>query len=964
MTGLPAEKVTFLFADVEDSTPAHQRLGPRYPQVLRQYVRWLRKALEEAGGREAEAEGTAILVAFRRARDAVAAAAAVQRAGASRPWPQGVALRVRIGVHSGDASATRAILTGLRALLVVRISAAGHGGQILVSKSTQRLLKDDPPPGVNLRDLGLHRLKDLQRVERLFQVVQAGLPVDFPPLRSLDALPNNLPTQLTSFIGREREIAEGQRLLSITRLLTLTGAGGCGKTRLAVHLAAEVLDDYQDGVWFIELAPLSDPALISQAIASVLRVPEPRGRPLDETLHDHLRPKALLLVLDNCEHLLPGCAPVIDALLRDCPNLRVLATSTAVLGVAGETAQRVPSLSLPPLHRRPPAAHLMQSEAVRLFVERALARVPTFTVTDQNAAAVLHICTQLDGIPLAIELAAARMNVLAVEEIAARLEDRFRLLTGGTRTILPRHSTLRATMDWSYDLLSENERILWRRLSVFVGGWTLEALDAVCSGKTDVHAADILDLLGQLVDKSIVMVDLRPGKTRYRLLETVRQFGREKLVEAGEASDVRRRHRDWYLDLAEQADPKLRGPELGTWLERLEMEHDNLRAALVWSATELGQTEAELRLAAALRWFWFIHGHWTEGRRWLEHALSRSDGMPPTLMPKLLHGAATLARFQGDHDRALALSERGLALSRELGDHERTAWFLIWLGAIALHQSDYDRAAALFAESLPLSRALDDKWLISMALADLGVVARLQGDYERAAVLHTESLALGREVGDKWRSASSLASLGLVALLRGEHERAAMLYEESLTLCREIRDRWIVYDCLDGLAAVTCAQGQYEQAARLLGAAEALRTILGFSPLAVDQVAHAAHVAAARAGLEDAAFAAAWADGQSMTLEQTIDQGLASTHALSIHPKRTRARPSDAPVDLLAPREREIAALVARGHTNRKIAALLGIAERTAETHVQHILNKLGFTSRVQIATWATEQGLHIASPD
>ena len=946
----------------EDSAPVLQRLGPRYPQVLRQYVRWLRTTFEKAGGREVGADGTAMLVAFPRARDAVGAAVAAQRASASRAWPQGVRLQVRIGLHSGVSTPTRATGAGRRAHPAVRISATSHGGQILVSKSTHRLLKDNLPPGVTLRDLGLHRLKDLQHVERLFQVVHASLPVDFPPLRSLDAFPNNLPTQLTSFIGREREIAEGKRLLAITRLLTLTGAGGCGKTRLAVHLAAEVLDDYQDGVWFIELAPLSDPVQISEAIASVLRVPERRGRPLGETLHDHLRPKALLLVLDNCEHLLPGCAHVINALLRDCPNLRVLATSTAVLGVAGETAQRVPSLSLPPLHRRPPATHLVQSEAVQLFVERAMLCVPAFTVTDQNAAAVLHICTQLDGIPLAIELAAARMKVLAVEDIAARLEDRFRLLTGGTRTILPRHRTLRATMDWSHDLLSEKERIVWRRLSVFAGGCTLEAAGAVCSGNSDVHAADLLDLLGQLVDKSLVLVELRPGKTRYRLLETVRQFGREKLVEAGEASDVRRRHRDWYLKLAEQADPKLRGPTLGTWLERLETEHDNLRAALQWSGAQPCQAEEELRLAGALREFWFIHGHWTEGRGWLEHALSRSSDAPPARLPKILHGAATFARFQGDHDRAFALCERGLALSRDLGDNESIAWFLIWLGATALHQGDYDRAAAFFEESLPLSRALDDKWLISMALADLGVVARLQGDYDRAAALHTESLTLGREVGDKWRIAASLVSLGIVALQLGDYARAAALYEESLTLSQEIRDRRIVYDCLDGLAVVACAQGQYDRAARLLGAAEPLREALGFSPVAVDRVAHEAHVAAARAGLEAAAFTAAWAAGQALPLDQAIEQALAPTNVVRLRPKR--ARPRGTRVELLAPREREIAALVAQGHTNREIAVLLGIAERTAETHVQHILNKLGFTSRVQIATWATEQGLHTFSPD
>jgi DNA-binding CsgD family transcriptional regulator/tetratricopeptide (TPR) repeat protein len=605
----------------------------------------------------------------------------------------------------------------------------------------------------------------------------------------------------------------------------------------------------------------------------------------------------------------------------------------------------------------------MQSEAVRLFVDRAMACVPAFAVTDQNAAAVLHICTQLDGIPLAIELAAARMKILAVEQIAARLEDRFRLLTGGSRTNPPRHRTLQAAIEWSYDLLSEKERLVWRRLSVFAGEWTLEAADAICSG-TDVQAADILELLSQLVDKSLVMVDLRPGETRYRLLETMRQFAREKLVEAGEVAQVRRCHRDWYLGLAERVDPKLRGPEQGVWLERLETEHDNLRTALEWSAAEPGHPDTELRLAGALRWFWFIHGHWTEGRGWLEHALSRSDDARPTFLPKVLHGAAMLARFQGDHDRALALCERGLALSRELGDKESIVWFLIWLGAVALHQSDYDRAGALFAESLPLSRALEDKWLIIMTLANLGVVARLRGDYEQAAALQTESLALGREVGDRWRIAFSLASLGLVALQMGDRDRAAVLYRESLALCKEIQDRWIVHDCLDGLALVASAQGQYDHAARLLGAAGTLREILGYHPFAIDRVGHEKHVASVQAGLSDPAFAAAWAEGEAMTLGQAIEHALSPTVAIGTQPERSSAYPNDAHVRLLAPREREVATLVTQGHTNREIAALLGIAERTAETHVQHILNKLKFTSRAQIAVWATELGLHTSSAD
>ncbi len=472
---------------------------------------------------------------------------------------------------------------------------------------------------------------------------------------------------------------------------------GCGKTRLALQVAADLLDEFPDGVWLVELAALLDPVLIPQIVASTLGMREEpvspdegssvmsvgpsRDRALLAKLMDYLQPRHLLLILDNCEHLIAACAQLSETLLRACPNLRILATSREALGIAGETAWRVSSLSLPDLRKLPLAEGLREYEAIRLFIDRAKSTLPTFGVTNQNGPTVTQICQRLDGIPLAIELAAARVKVLSVEQLAVRLDDRFRLLTGGSRTALPRQQTLRAAIDWSYELLSKKERVLLRRVSVFVGGFSLEAVEAVCVGK-GIEASEALDLLTHLVDKSLVVVEEQLGETRYRLLDTVRQYSREKLLESKEASAVRKRHRDWYVKLAERAEPEMHGPNQVIWLERLETEHDNLRAALEWSLGG-GETEAGLRLAGAIWDFWRLHGYLSEGRRWLEGFLSRSSGVSTPARVKALQAAATLGLFQCDFERATTLSEECLTLSRELGDKEGIAFSLINLGGLA-----------------------------------------------------------------------------------------------------------------------------------------------------------------------------------------------------------------------------------------------------------------------------------------
>ena len=913
MSSLPTGTVTFLFTDIEGSTRLLQQLGDRYADVLAAHHRLLRSAIQNAHGHEMDAQGDALFVAFPRAKDALLAAVAAQRAVQAHAWPDGITLRVRMGLHTGEPISGETGYVGMDVHRAARICAAGYGGQILVSQTTRDLVENDMPAGVSLRDLGEHRLKDLAHPYRLFQVLAVDLPADFPPLKSLDVLPNNLPVQLTSFVGREREKAEVRILLSGTRLITLTGSGGAGKTRLAIQVAAEVLEEFPNGAWLVELAALSDPSIVPKAVASAIGVPEQPGRSLTETLADALRSKSALVILDNCEHLVAACAHLTDALLRACRNVRILATSREPLGVTGETTWRVPSLSVPDPQRLPPLDGFQEYEAMRLFLDRAVTSEPQFALTSSNAPAVALVCHRLDGIPLAIELAAARVKVLAVEQIAARLNDRFRLLTGGSRTALPRQQTLRAAMDWSHDLLVEKERILFRRLSVFAGGWTLEAAEAVCSGKR-LKAHEVLDLLTQLVDKSLVVVEQQHGEARYLLRETVRQYALDRLLESREVTAVRQRHRDWYLALAERAAAELRGPRQGLYLKRLEAEHDNLRAGLEWSVMEADEAEAGLRLAGALQWFWDIRAHFSEGRKWLEGTLSTARHASTSVRAKALSGVGFLAWRQGDlgragtalresltlwrelgdkwgmafslhnlghvaevqtdYGRANAHFEESLLLFRELGDKWGIGWSLNCLGHEILGQGDYSRAKPLFEESLALLREAGDKWIGAYPLRNLGVVAGMQGDYQRAMPLLEESLALSREINDKYNIAASQNYLAKMALKLGNHERAMTLYKESLTLRREVASKRGIAECLVGLAGVAGGQGKPTLAARFLGAAELIRETIGVPVPPSDRAEYDSQVSAVRAVLGQERLAAAWAEGRAMTLEQAIEYAL------------------------------------------------------------------------------------------
>ena len=721
---------------------------------------------------------------------------------------------------------------------------------------------------------------------------------------------HNLPSAITSFVGRERELAEIRGLLDAGRLVTLTGPGGVGKTRLAIEVAAGLVERYPDGIWLVELGALpstgaglrgdqgvptdltlrgdqgvptdleggspqtfDEPALVPQAVAQALGRREEPGRPLAATLADALRLRQLLLVLDNCEHLIEACAALAEALLRACPRLQILVTSRQALGLTGEAVWPVPPLALPRPGRLPPPEELARVGAIRLFGERARLARPDFALTPRNAAAVAQICHRLDGLPLAIELAAARVRVLTVEQIAGRLDDRFWLLAGGDRAAPMRQQTLRAAVDWSYSLLDPLERALFNRLAVFAGGWTLEAAEAV-GGAEGIDRAEVLGLLERLVDKSLVIAEVdEDGGARYQLLETLRQYGRERLAESGEAEAIERRHAACFLALAEEAEVAGTGPGQTAWASRLEREHENLRAALRWML-ECGDAAAALELAGTLAWFWEARGHLEEGRRWLTAALSRPGAAPPAGRAKALNGAGLLAYWQGDYDRATQLCEESLALFRELGDKRGTATALLDLGTVAREQGDQGRAAMFYEGSLTLFRELGDKENIANVSSSAGLSASCQGDHERAVALHEEALALRRAMEDKRGVALSLGNLALTVGYRRDYGRSASLCMESLALFRELDDRWAIGLYLPILAGALYAQGQAKRAVRLLGAAEAVREGIGTTIPPYVRKVYERVVAAMRGTLGEHALAAAWAEGRALSLEQALDEAL------------------------------------------------------------------------------------------
>ncbi|MCC6165962.1 MAG: hypothetical protein IT329_01930 [Caldilineaceae bacterium] len=812
----------------------------------------------------------------------------------------------------------------------------------------------------------------------------------------------NLPAPLTSFVGRSRELAEMRALLATTRLLTLIGPGGTGKTRLATQLGLELLPTFVDGVWLVELAPLADPALALPAIAATFSLHELPGITLLDLVANSLRAKRLLLILDNCEHFVEVCAHLAYHLLRACPTLQILATSREALGIGGETVYRVPSLSVPDSTELTPDA-LRQFEAVHLFVERAAAAHPHFTLSEHNASAVAQVCRQLDGIPLAIELAAVRVQILTADQIAARLGDRFRLLTGGSRTALPRQQTLRAMIDWSYDLLSEAERTLFRQLSVFVGGWAFEAAEAICADQ------DVLDLLTHLVNKSLVTVEERERAARYYLLETIWQYARDELVGVDEAAEVRDRHLDYYLHLAEAWEPHLYGPHQVRQLDQFALEHDNFRAALQWGARR--SADAALRLAGTLAEFWARRGYPTEGCAWLQALLDQVSALPELqgeaagrrcmAQAKAFLGLSRLAFVTGDLVSARASREASVRLYRRLGDRQGLGWAVAMLGYAAMLQGDAAEAECALSEAIALGRETGDKLTLSFAL---GVQSRLllavHGDLAAARISSMESAHLARAIGMPWATAQAVLVLARVAAYgsqweeararfqealalyhqqgdrfrfyaaysdqahverrAGNLEEAQQMYQEAIVVWQELGQRGAVAHLLECFAFLARAQDQPIRAARLLGAAGALREVIGASMDSIERTEYDREVTALHAQMDAETAAVHWTQGQAMALEQAVEYALAadtSQPAPAVAESRATLAPSVYPAGLTL-REVEVLRLLAQGLTYAQIAETLVISRRTVNGHLTSIYSKLDVTSRMAAARFAQDHSL------
>lgn len=803
----PTGTVTFLFTDIEGSTKLSQQHPESIPALLARHHAILNQAIGMHNGYVFQIVGDSFAVAFHSASNALNAALDAQRNLHNESWNP-VPIKVRMGIHTGEALITdEKQYSGYTTLASTqRIMSAGHGGQVLLSGATRELVRDVLPTDTELLDLGEKRLKDLLRPEHLYQLNIAGLPAIFPPLKTLDLFPNNLPTQLTSFVGREDQIAELKQELDVHRLITLTGSGGTGKTRLSLQVAAELLERFDHGVWFIELAPLTDPDLIPQTILSAIGISEqPNKTPL-EILKDYLHEKKTLIVLDNCEHLVTASAQVVNALLNPAPKLRILASSREALGVKGELSYPVPSLSLPDLKHLPTPEQLLQYEAVRLFIDRALLVAPHFVVDKDNAPFIVQICYRLDGIPFAIELAAARLKMLSIEQISQRLDDRFRLLTGGARTALPRQQTLRATIDWSYDILSDKERLFLQRLSVFAGGWTLEAAEDVCADD-NIEIYDVLDLLSQLVNKSLVIVveHSQSGETRYRLLETIRQYAREKLLEAGGSEVIRNRHLTYFVKLAEQGEPELYRSNQVFWFNKLEDEIDNFRMALEWAMAT--NVEAGLRIAVTPWRFWESRGYLQEIEDRLGQLLEQHE-TNDSLHAQSVAVHAYFIFMLGNPEEASRLAERSLQMARALSAKHIEALSLYFLGMCNQYQGRMREGDQILEQSLALYRTLGDKIGQANTLEALGMFGN---DVEQSIAFVREGLELYRELGNLLGTATILQILARLTIYRGDFSAPGPWLEEALAISYQLGNKINAADTLTVYGIFFCQQGDYQR---------------------------------------------------------------------------------------------------------------------------------------------------------
>jgi len=881
--------------------------------VLAGHHALIRSALAAHDGREVDTQGDAFFAVFSSPRACVAAVLQMQQALQGHAWPGGEPVRVRMGIHCGEAARTATGLVGLEVHRAARVAAVGHGGQVLVSEAAAVLVRDGLPPGAALADLGMHRLKDLARPEQIFQLHAAGLPAEFPPLRSLGnpALPNNLPAQLSAFVGRDREVAEVRALVESCGLVTLTGAGGCGKTRLGLQVAAELLDGSGDGVWLVELAAVTDEDAVAAAILQALRLAVNPGRPALEALLDALAAQDVLIVLDNCEHLIGGCAKTAEAIVRRCPRVHLLATSREPLGLGGETIYRVPSLSLPgPGEAGPPAAG--SSDAVALFAERARANGVALSVDEQTAPVVVSVCRRLDGMPLAIELAAARLRSMSLSELHDRLGQRFRLLTGGSRTALERQQTLHATASWSYSLLTGAEQVLLARLSVFAETFGLDAAESVC-GFGGVHVLDVADLLGSLVDKSLVVAEPAGAGLRYRLLETIRLFAAERLAEAddGEAAAVGTAHCAHFLSVAEAAAPYLTGPEQGSWLDQLHADQANLRRAAQHAAGRPDGTALVLRLAVALDRYWHARSRLQEAFGLLVPALRRPDaGADPALFAAALVTATAVAEFI-DVATAQQLAEQAVQVARRLGDDRLLIRSLgqlcgacffageleaglpfgqesverarrvgddvllgrsLMLYLMTLGTIDPARSGPLYAEAIACTERSGDHLINSFLHNNAGGAAVAAGDIP-AARAHLEAAAeAARQIG--WEHTAATLGLGVVLRAEGDLDGARSTIEAGLRIGRRNGDTWSMAGHILGLACLAGDAGDWRRAAALHGAAQALQDRTGNPWQELAARYRRDSLDQARAHLGDEQLERAYAQGMALSLDKALDLAL------------------------------------------------------------------------------------------
>ena len=861
---IPSGTVTFLFTDIEGSTERWERHREAMQSAVRRHEEIMQAAITAHDGYVFKTVGDAVCATFRTAPGAIAAALDAQRALGHEDFSAVDGLKVRMAIHTGLSYERSGDYFGPTVNRVARLLSIGHGGQVLVSGTSNDLAQGEMPPKTTVRDLGAQRLKDLAQPEQVYQLIASDLGADFPPLRSLDALPNNLPIQVTSFIGRDEELTLVKDRLTKTRLLTLVGAGGIGKTRLALQVGADLLDQFEDGVWLVEFGAVSDPDLVPSIVAGVLGVAEVQNRSLVDSVVYAMRPKHALLILDNCEHMVEAAATVIHAILHGCPNVRLLASSRQGLGLDGETVHRVASLAVPETVDELDASTALGYGAIGLFVERAVAAVETFALTDQNARTVAHICQRLDGIALAIELAAPRLRALTVEQLSERLAERFRLLTGGKRTALQRQQTMRALIDWSYDLLTEAEKKLLWRIAIFAGGWTLDAASDVCADE-NIESWDVLDLLTSLVDKSLVVAELHGTSPRYRLLESTREYAAEKLDASGERPKMARKHAEYYARAAQKADATYGTMPLGTWIAPLVVEADNFRAALDWTLGEHHDTALGGAMAGALEGLWVEGGMEAEGGRWVNAALtSDGKGIQPPIEARLWRTLSVIRAYEGE--AACRAAERACTLYKELGDRRGLAQAQLALanGLFRMGRNNDMRPPLHHAHAT--FRELADTWWLARCLDREATLALIEGDIETGRKIFNDALAFYQAQADDAGCDRALANLAELEFQAGNIDQAITYAMEALAIDLRLKRKSSLAIAYNNLAAYRTALDQFDQArADARGAIRAAREAqsvahitIGVQHLALISTLHGDHRRAARlAGFTDAGYKSA-----------------------------------------------------------------------------------------------------------